>query len=291
MQRFLLLSLVALATSGAWAQQLNNSGFEDWQLGPSDTLPAQWKSSDFGVARTPGAQGGWAVEVWNWYHYGKGYVINDFSSTGSVPQPSFKAHGGQPFAYRPIALTGVYRYVLGDNQGLPDSAYITLSFKRYNSTTQQTDSLGFALFKLPPAPTFTPFSIPISLTGSVTPDSLFIALVSSVNGFCGQSPNCLYLALDNLQFQYPTGLGNALAEDAWSLTTTGPHWKVQTAEASTQTWVEVSNLEGKTLLRNSLMPYSTTLDASDLPNGIYLIRLIKSNGETSLAKKVAWVHR
>jgi hypothetical protein len=33
------------------------------------------------------------------------------------------------------------------------------------------------------------------------------------------------------------------------------------------------------------------LDASDLPNGIYLIRLIKSNGETSLAKKVAWVHR
>ena len=289
MKRFLLLSLVAFATSGLWAQQLNNAGFEDWQLGPLDTVPAQWKSSDFGVARTAGAQGGWAVEVWNWYYYGKGYVMNELSSTGFVPQPTFNAHGGQAFAFRPVALTGFYRYLLGDNQGLPDSAYITLSFKRRNSTTQQTDSLSFVLFKLPPTPTFTPFSIPISLAGSVAPDSLFIALVSSVNGFCGQSPNCLYLAVDNLQFQYPTGLGNALAEDAWSLNTSSNHWKVETAEACAQTWVEVSNLEGKTLLRNSLMPYSTTLDASALPNGIYLIRLIKSNGETSLIKKVAWV--
>ncbi len=287
MKRFLLLIVLWTAVKTE-AQQLNNSSFDSWVATANDTLPAQWKTSGFGVGRTLGMFGPWALEVWNWYYYSKGYAVND-PNFEALPAPAFQRHQGQPFSFRPVALQGLYRYLPGENQGAADSAYIALSFKRRNAITQQTDSLGFALRKFPPTETFTPFTLPIQLAGTENPDTLLVAIVSSINGFCAGNGNCLYLSVDNLQLLYPAGFGFALAEEAWSIRAVENRWKIETAEALAGTWIEVHNTQGKLLLRQSLSPYSTHIDADEIPSGMYLIRLIKSNAETSLTKKLMWM--
>ena len=257
-----LLFLISL--SQLYAQSISFD-FETWN--PDSTLSG-WAGSGFGAARTSTAHSGtYAISVWNWYYYGKGYYAN--SPQASLPlMQEFPLHKGQPIAFRPNAVSGYYRYVAGDNSGGADSAWIRISLTRYNTLTQQSDSVGKGLIKLPFSQNYQPFFMPVNYFGSATPDSFYLELVSSVNGFCNNNGNgeCLYLSVDDISLSTTTG------EQALKLLLTALLLSENTLQLQgyENTLLTLYNASGAVCLQKNIASPKAALDVSALPEGMYI---------------------
>lgn len=194
---FVLLNLVFLNTIA----QIPNQDFEQWTISGTDTTLNSWNQSTFGMAQSPSAfTGQYAVTVWNWYYYGKGFISNNLQS--AIPFiGNFETDGGSPINYRPTAFNFFYKYDLGLNQGASDSAVVQLSMRKRNSNGS-IDTIAFNVVTLPPTSQFTPYGFNINYLSSAIPDTFVISFLSSKTGFCDpiSDGNCLYLTIDNINF-------------------------------------------------------------------------------------------
>jgi hypothetical protein len=181
--------------------QIPNQDFEQWTISGIDTTLNSWSQSSFGAAQNPSAfTGQYAVTVWNWYYYGKGYISNNLLN--SLPMiGNFETEGGSPINYRPTAFSFFFKYDLGLNQGASDSAVVQLSMRKRN-LNGSIDTIAYNIVTLPPTPQFTPYGFNINYLSSAIPDTFVISFLSSKSGFCDPTSdgNCLYLTIDNINF-------------------------------------------------------------------------------------------
>lgn len=134
----------------------------------------------------------------------RGFITNgNHFYTGNDGYIDFKK-GGEPFSFRPSALRGHFKFI-DTSPSLSISAKVIILLKKYNSLTQQSDTVGFTEGNLmfSPVTSWTPFEFSINYYSGSIPDTLMIAFLTPGIGWSST------LWLDSLGFEYlPAGLSN-----------------------------------------------------------------------------------
>jgi hypothetical protein len=286
MRTLYTLLLAACLSQATLHAQIDNGSFENWNFGVADTTPVGWRSSSFGIGLTTDATAGsTAVQVWNWYYYGKGWITNNLND--QLPTRGFQEEGGAPISIRPVALSGQYKYEAGQNQGLADSAVVLVSLSRFNTQTSQRVPVGYAEVHLPFSADFQTFNLPIDYFSALQPDSFVVAVLSSLSGFCGDNSggNCLYLTVDQLAFETTSGTQAVQLNN----------WKLYPNPARDQSQLEVPvDLQGRDLQLSLESPAGVvlwqetrravgaqvSLDTRTLAPGTYFLRLGTADGRS-----------
>jgi len=185
----------------AASQTIFNPGFEDWDVTMGDTVQQNWSTSGNGAGQSSDSySGGFAAVVWNWYSYAQGILVN-----GNDQSMFNIIQAGTPVSGKPTKLSGFYKY---EDVTVPgDSAQVIVILKKYNTTLNQIDTVGYAEKLLGSASSYTPFQVDITdMQPGIMPDSIVIAFYSSVGAFCQVDPNCSYLFIDDLALDIQTGI-------------------------------------------------------------------------------------
>jgi hypothetical protein len=209
--KWILSAALMLLASTAWAQ-VPREDFERWDsTGNGGVAPPGWSGTFFGYGKDENAHSGhYGASVWNWYFYATGYLMTG----GEQANYNDLISGGVPISFKPVRLSGYYRYELGHNRGHSDSthsdsALVLLMLKRYNTAAGHADTIAYERMRLPAATAYTPFSIDIrDRAPGIDPDSVVIAFVSSDGGFCdsASSGTCLYFTVDDVQLSAASGV-------------------------------------------------------------------------------------
>lgn len=236
MKKYLIIVMILLC-SKAWAQQVENAHFDSlcvcaidrvWDWVSSDTYyfdsdTAQAFAPDFLFSEsnhdlhmayntvlldyecvdTSGFVGAVALFSRNnlFYESGsnfKGFLFNGHhfytNDLGEIDWPRC----GTPFTYRPDSVSVVYKFEdsLSYSQ---EYGKMKVLLKKFNTNTNQTDTIGFAESTTELASTmqWKKVSFPIQYLSSLTPDSVLLVFYSSSNS---GKPTTLYL--DQVEFQY-----------------------------------------------------------------------------------------
>lgn len=197
----ILLTLLAVFffSISARAQLLENGGFETLTETQNDTIPDNWYIHIFGAGITNDAYSGKnATYIWNWYYYGKGYLVNGGGGDG--------IQGGRPVTSRPSKLTGYYKYIFGENGGSIDTAQAIVYLFKYNAAKYDRDTLAFGSAHLTASDTYIPFSANIEYFSEEQPDSILVCFISSISGFCtSETGTCCFLYLDDISVTSTSG--------------------------------------------------------------------------------------
>lgn len=192
-----LLILLTIGIFYANAQtQIPNSNFEDWSTTASgrDSLIGWSSSNDVVIPpvislmkETNAYQGNFAGKVitspFGFVQYSTvGVLVNGaatftYGGGGGGANTDYGSGGGTPISFKPSELRGYYKSEpsAGANQGL---ARIILS--KYNTTTQQKDTVSYTTFNFGFASSYTPFTIPLpDLMPGVVPDTITTIFYSS----------------------------------------------------------------------------------------------------------------
>jgi len=291
MQRWMfglmLLGALTLAPRTTLAQE--NQDFEMWEESQGREQPVGWRGSPFGMGKSEQARNGkFAATVWNWYYYGKGYLM---SGSGEAFWMDLN-RGGTPISWKPAILTGYYRYNTDSNSRQNTSGIVAVMLRRWNPQTQRPDTIGFAEQRLSPSPVFRPFTLAISdYAPGVMPDTMVIAIISSDSCFCASesSGNCCYLTVDDLRLRSSAsgveasvadlfatvralpnpvadGRGSLLVE--WPPTANGP-FTLRIISSNGQILRTIGAIEGT----------QTTIQPNELPGGRHLMEVRNRKGE------------
>ena len=273
------------------SQTLTNPGFE---ILDTTGYPAQWSTSGYGAGSSSlSNSGNFSMSVWNWYYYGKGFAVN-----GTAYSHLAAYEGGTPYTLKATQLNGFYRYDTMGTYSNHDSALVAVLLKKYNSSTQQSDTIGYGTIHLPAyAPSngnFASFSVEITdWNSSDQPDSIVVLLQSSIqNGFCETAGdgNCLYFNVDDLSLVTPLGItdisGNYLKTEVY------PNPVIQNftikiqSEFDSKTKITISDASGKAVkednifLRSGVNNYEISMVDSE--RGIYFITIENNTGREIL---------
>ncbi len=272
----LLLALVALPSP---AQFILNGGFEDSTITTNDTVPTNWSVDPTGGTFTTDAHSGdVAMKIWNWYFYGRAWLVY-----GNAQTP-WEADG-LPISITPERLHGWYKYDYGLNAGAPDSAVCEVYVYSHQNFTGARDTIGRARYLLGPAADYTAFEVPIIYASpGIVADTIVVKFISSVDGFCANVSDgtCLYLTVDDIEVSTTTGLRQALAPELPirlypSPSATGFSISV----ANTVNYpldLKLFDLHGRQVYSQSISVTSTAAIAPALPEGIYLWKMTDANG-------------
>jgi len=188
--------------------QILNSGFENWTVIISDTVPDNWNMSNDGSGRSLDANSGsYAACVWNYNWFNKGWMVNG-DVTGQNFSISNAYTGGTPISSKPLSLHGYYTYNFGLNTGQPDSAFVNVILKKYNTALQRPDTIALGRLFLSQSFSYIPFTVDIAdFSVCNDPDSIVISFWSCYNTFCSCTTmsccECLYFCIDDLSLQFP----------------------------------------------------------------------------------------
>ena len=279
MKRLLLL-LLAFGALTCSAQFPHNGGFEDSVMVSNGYIPSNWSVDGFGFGYSNDAHSGSkAAQIWNWYYYARGWVVNGVSITGYDGS-------GMPVTANPSVLNGWYKYEYGENQGAADSAVVEVLVSNANY-----DTLAYSTMRLGPASTYTQFSLPITyLVIGEMADSARIRFQSSVAGFCSNASNgtCLYLTVDDLQMETITGVAATMDfEPKVSLAPNPSNGELRIVDGGNDIYpctLEILDLMGRLVFSESLQPTNDSAIRTGLPPGNYAWRTISANGSMESGK-------
>lgn len=288
--QFIVLILFTLMIQPAWAQtEVPNGDFEVL----NDTLPQGWDTQDFGSGLSDAYSytGTYSIAVWNWYYYAKGWTVNGTVPAGSVGGLWSYGDAGTPIDIKPIRLTGYYLYDTTNNGGALDTAYVAVLLKRYDTTWNKVDTVGFGetyLLSTAMQGGMQPFEVVINdLMPGVEPDSAAVYLQSSLNGFCNTatSGNCLYLYADKLAFETTTGTEDITGWFRQIKTYPNPAQDQLIVESAVNATLRIYSLDGKLLQQQNLNAGNLNMDISSLALGMYLLEF-SQNGEVLQREKL-----
>ncbi|MEW6469173.1 MAG: T9SS type A sorting domain-containing protein [Bacteroidota bacterium] len=276
-----LLSILALVFClSANAQTLSNPGFENWsQQTYYDSVPDQWWGLYcMTVFRTNDAfLGSYASRTTGMLACG---IAPGVLISGPQPASGNIIDGGSPFTIKPNIIQGFYK--LTDAQP-GDSAEVTVILKKYNTITMQRDTVSIGVLALPPAASYTLFSVSMNdLMPSVMPDSIILIFNSSkhllIDWNTGTLPS---LFVDAIKLDEAAGLHDQTALAASSLY---PNPFVSIATLSVDTQEENLVLYLFDALGNEVMSAAESgrgifeLHRSGLPSGNYFYQ-VRSRGK------------
>ncbi len=279
MKTTILTILVALFVPFASQAQVVNGNFEDL----NDTLPTNWYMGDFGSGlKTSYVQTGtYALAVWNWYYYAKGFVVNGDKDALQFGQMQ---GSGTPTTEKALRLTGYYYYDTTGKGTNIDTALITVAYRKWDSTNLVYDTVALGVKHLLATTGGAPiaFSVPIvDLAPGIEPDTVLIYIQSSLDGFCDVSGNgnCLYLYVDDLKLETTTGIIDAMGGFNQTKMYPNPTNDAITVMAETHnTQFQLYDLAGKLVNTANLNQGDNKLSLSAIPAGIYMA-VLTENGK------------
>lgn len=296
MKRIILLSLIllSLSISTLSAQVLNNPSFELL----NDTIPNNWTLGEGSRVTTNYTNSGSnAISVWNWYYYAAGWVVNGSFPDSSPSQFRWQL-AGEPIAEKVAGLTGYYYFDTINSGYGADTAYIAVLLKRYDTTAQKMDTVGFGeAFILPYELTggagLQQFDLEITdLMPGVEPDSVAILIASRNNDnacMVAGDGNCLYLYVDDLAFRTTpldtsgpvdttTSINTPIGKELISIY---PNPAVSSVSIlSTESGsIRLLDMQGRLLLDRPLVAGRSQLDISELVQGVYILEAVSDNNQ------------
>ena len=263
--------------------QINNAGFENSDSTSGTVLPADW-GGDMGWGSgisTHANTGSQSLYTWTWYTYVSGFIFNTPQSANIMDWTK----GGTPISNKPTSMTGYYHYEAGD-AGMTDSAIAKVLLKKWNTTTNQMDTIGYGEHGLQVNQSFSLFEVPIlDMAPGISPDSICIYFESKAgNAYCNFDV-CHHLYIDDLSLNTATGLTAynwpnepaAWPNPAQNELTLQLHSKAEQAEV-----VDASGRVVWSLTTNPGTPL--TLHVADWPNGLYILRQNLEEGRIATEK-------
>ncbi len=287
---FLLIGIIF--STNVKSQNLVNPDFEQTDTINSFPFPANWDGDGFGGGiATTSQNGSYAIEIWNWYYYALAYAVNgDMIGFGMA----YKA--GTPYTQKATKLNGYYRYDTSYTQTTDDSAIVAVLLKKYNTTLQKVDTIGYGITYLtsysPGDNSFASFEVVINdLQPGIQPDSIVVYMQSSIDGFCSMtsSGECLYLTVDNLSLETPLGLTDLNGADLKPEIFPNPSNGLFTVSfpAVEMELIKLFSIDGKLIHQqnaNGLSQLSFDLQGNN--PGIYLVEVIDKNGSFHSSKLI-----
>ncbi|HRH01509.1 MAG TPA: T9SS type A sorting domain-containing protein [Bacteroidia bacterium] len=213
----------------------------------------------------------------------KGYVVNgNHFYTDSMGYIDFKKCG-EPFPHRPSKLRGHYKFN-NTSPALTNFGKAHVLLKKYNTSTQQIDTIGYAQGSVQffPIGNWTAFELPITYFSSQIPDSLVLAFESSAFGLSSE------FSLDSLGFYYPTpGAVNSI--DAYAVapyTYNASSKQLILAQEANLKALQVYDNNGRKLI--SLQSPTQVVSLVAIKQGIYFVNCISNTGVNKTYKLLVY---
>lgn len=180
---------------------------------------------------------------------------------------------------KPTKFYGWYKF----DQVNSDSCAAVLLASKWNTTLHKKDTIGYCRtdFKVPQSE-WTYFELPVTYTGSDTPDSLLVLLVSSggfsainLMGGVGQVGNTMYV--DDISIDYPLGITQALMPEIAVRTYPNPATDVMTLELSAKVgngMLDIYDMEGRLVSSQALENTVNTINLRGLVPGQYHYKVL-----------------
>lgn len=276
--------------------QINmNLSFEDWKqvtppLGSTYEDIDGWWATVNDVRRitgnndhltafkyTPAQQGNYAIRlrsVQALTTFIPGVVV-----TGTFSFQQQQLIQGRPFSYKPTKLKGYFKYFPVNN----DSAVAYIHLSRWNTNLNRRDTIAVdSLIIIDNQTEWKDFELNLDYSNypGITPDSIVIRFVSSVNAGFGGGKVGSELMIDNLSIEFPVSKIKNL--DANFDVFPNPfqnHLVIQSTNILENHTIEIYNLMGEKVLFQILNHSKQVLDLSFLKSGIYIF-VLKDNNQS-----------
>lgn len=301
MIKHLLIGLLLINGSvnvEAQTDSLFNLNFSDFYFGGLDRLWGWGNSEGCAVGEPPAIIYNTHLEYFpNFNDYAlrmqtisdtQGDAIPSFAFSSSVwfGTPNYRGcnrefiHTGHPYTHRPDALRGWY--ILKNDSIANDRASVAIILKKYNPITQTPDTIGYGRTLLPPTLTdsiFEAFECPVHFYSNDFPDSATI-IITSTDEFAPASGGVLFI--DSLAFGHTTSLQKNLGNNNDDHITLFPNPATDVLNirltkfainSTTNHTMEVNIINTQGQLLRSQRVNGTQINISDLPKGVYLIKI------------------
>lgn len=271
----LVFGVVSATTSLA---QVPNGGFENWStvgtyLDPDGWITFNSLTSLAGASAScaqgsPGAVGSHyaTVTTQNTVAFGviQGILISGDGTTGTA---------GFPYTSRPGAMTGQWQYGIQPS----DTGLVVVYLTKWNTATMTTDSVGGGAVAVQGSLSgWHPLNVPITYFTSVTPDTAYVAIISS----SGDTPVAgSFISVDGLDFGVASGVVEVEQVPSLRIYPSPATDVLNITAASPISDVEVLDLTGRSVVRKALGASGSTLDVADLPTGRYLLQVRMADGK------------
>ncbi len=278
----LLIALFAFGSSSVVAQQvepLQNGNFEQWDSIDGYANPRNWYTLNELIAfgfqattemTTDAHSGTYAAKLES--KDGQFADLSGVLCSGPIldanGQPDF-SHMKIPFSKRPSALRFFYKTTLN----LPDTAVLGYFLTKWNTTTQQIDTIGMAQAEL--FGTFSTYQLAVvnfKYFSNATPDSAFFIASSSIDGFNPTVGSTLYL--DDIDLLYYAAGVNETATNL-NHVTVWPNPTNATIHVSANEKIlnlSIFDMEGKLVYSAKHNDTQYQADLSNLKEGLYILQ-------------------
>ena len=280
--KHILLAAGILSTVSAAGQTIPNPGFEIWATAGPFLSPSGWAGGP-GIRQSTNAHSG---------TYALQNVVDTFTNpatltldtvvamayTGAAtmgPPVMGSAFGGYAFTSRPDSLTGFYESFTA----AADSFTIVAELTHWNATSVSRDVIGVARFSSNVnTPSYQRFSLPFQYMTSATPDTAFIGIMPANPQLPKTMGSSVWV--DDLAF-----VTNATAVDqvnrATGAITAYPspfsnELNISTTGNEPITQALLYDLQGRIIARSG----SSSLSTAALPQGVYMLSVVTTNGLT-----------
>jgi hypothetical protein len=279
-----VVMLMILATANFAQNPLINGGFETWVDKGDYQEPQYWYTLNslvaFGytqgtISTTDAHSGVNAVKLISQASQfqdipgllASGPVLN---SSGDVDFSQVKF----AFSSRPKSLVFYYKYAPADG----DSCNFYMALTKWNASTQQTDTIGEASFQKGDSIfNYTRVEVEIDYYASAQPDSAFMIITSSVDGFNPLAGSVLFI--DDLAITYNTGIYDTYLTD---VATAYPNPVKDVLHFTTKSKgglkARLITLSGIEMLNVTTQESESEIDLSGFSKGMYLVEITTDEG-------------
>ena len=273
----LLLAATALFSIPALAQ-IPNAGFENWYQVGSYQDPVGWVSSNEGTTAegaglscekgTPGAVGSSYAKLTSRTVTAIGVIPGQLVSDANDMD-------GFPYAARPAALNGQWKYAVQPN----DAGVIIVTLTKFNASTQEDDAVGFGLVNVEGSQAnWQNFSVPITYSSADTPDKALIIIMSSF--FAGVEGSTL--SVDDLGFGNATGIDETASLPELTIRPTLTTDLLTVITATPMAEISVMDMTGRSVKAVSVGQAEVEVQVSDLPAGRYFLSVRMNDGRRNI---------
>lgn len=211
-----------------------------------------------------------------------GIIFSGYFDDSQINDPSEAAKLGVPFTDRPSFFKGYYKYTSVSG----DSAAIVAQFHRY--VNGQQELVGIApLIEYNTVANWTAFNIPVKWLSTASCDSMTVLFTSSAGGEDFQAANGSTLLVDEVAFEYSTGLTKPLMPEVSINVYPNPASEVLNIhfpDYKATSMLSVFDAEGKLITTQALDQETTKMDISFLAPGHYFYQ-VKTYDHVDVAGK------
>lgn len=293
-QTFLFLLIAAPLTVGA-QKATDNLDFENWGSNIVDGGPAP-EGFPYAYGNSENTNdpysGSSALKIESTHlQQGSADDTMGFAISSSFDGTTGEVFVKQAYSKRPDSVVGYIR--TNDVNGYNDTAVVNFQLTKWNSTDDTAEFVGGAGTLIgEEIATWQRFSLPFQYANGETPDSLQVLFGS--DGFLlgiGENPQGAVLEADGFEIVFDS-TSSVLDQDAIQKemsmypNPSDGRFQVELPEAMSGT-MEVRDMNGR-IVRNKALDGDSqvTMNMDDVDDGIYMVHLKATNGETVAVEKL-----